>query len=190
MIGGAILAAGAATRFGAAKQLAELEGRPLLEHAVAAMTGVPEIERVVVVLGARAEEISGPVAFGRAEPVVCADWQDGQSASLRCALDALGPDLEALVVTLGDQPRITAEAIGLVLAGGLMAEEPAARAAYGGVPGHPVVLRGALLARAAQVRGDRGARDLLVEGPVALVEVGAVARGDDVDTPGELDALR
>ena len=53
MIGGLVLAAGAGTRFGGRKQLAELDGRPLLEHAVQAMTAAP-VGRVVVVLGALA----------------------------------------------------------------------------------------------------------------------------------------
>ena len=37
-IGGLILAAGEGRRFGGTKQLAELHGRPLLEHALEAMT--------------------------------------------------------------------------------------------------------------------------------------------------------
>ena len=51
VIGGLVLAAGAGTRFGGRKQLAELDGRPLLEHALRAMTAAP-VGRVVVVLGA------------------------------------------------------------------------------------------------------------------------------------------
>ena len=57
LIGGLVLAAGAATRFGAPKQLAELDGRPLLEHSLATMTAAP-VGRVVVVLGSGADESS------------------------------------------------------------------------------------------------------------------------------------
>ena len=57
MIAAVVLAAGSGSRFGAsAKQLAELDGIPLLEHALRAVAAVPAIERVVVVLGARAED--------------------------------------------------------------------------------------------------------------------------------------
>jgi molybdenum cofactor cytidylyltransferase len=51
VIGGLILAAGKGTRFGGPKQLAELDGRPMLEHSIQAMTASP-VGRVVVVLGA------------------------------------------------------------------------------------------------------------------------------------------
>ena len=90
MIGGLVLAAGAGTRFGdEPKQLAELEGRPLLEWAVRAQCDARVLERVVVVLGSSAARIRDAVEFGRAEVVVCPDWDAGQSASLRFGLARL-----------------------------------------------------------------------------------------------------
>ena len=86
-----------------AKQLAELDGRPLLEHALRAM-GRATVDRVVVVLGAAAEQIAASVDLHGAEPLVCERWDEGQSASLAFGLAELA-DCEAVVVTLGDQPR-------------------------------------------------------------------------------------
>jgi CTP:molybdopterin cytidylyltransferase MocA len=111
VIAGVVLAAGSGSRFArSAKQLAELDGIPLLEHALRAIEAVPAIERVVVVLGARADEILAGVDFGAAEPVVCGDWTDGQAASLRCGIEAVA-GAEAAVLTLGDMPRITPQVI-------------------------------------------------------------------------------
>src|SRR5215218_363743 len=114
VIGGLVLAAGAGTRFGGSKQLAELDGRPLLEHAVRAMTAAP-VGRVLVVLGAEAEDIAAGIDLHGAEPLVCARWQEGQSASLACGLAELA-GCEAVVVTLGDQPRMSPDAIRRVIA--------------------------------------------------------------------------
>ena len=73
-----MLAAGAGTRFGdEPKQLADLEGRPLLEWAVRAQCDARVLERVVVVLGSSATRIRDAVEFGRAEVVVCPDWECG-----------------------------------------------------------------------------------------------------------------
>ena len=84
---GLILAAGGGTRFGSSpKLLADLSGRPLLEWAVTAACSVPELTRVVVVLGAHAQMVRAGVDFGRAQIVVCEDWESGQAASLRCGL--------------------------------------------------------------------------------------------------------
>jgi CTP:molybdopterin cytidylyltransferase MocA len=52
------------------------------------------------------------------------------------------------------------------------------------------VLGPALLARVGELRGDEGFRDLLAGADVRAVEVGGLARPDDVDTPEELEAMR
>ena len=58
-----------------------------------------------------------------------------------------------------------------------------ARAAYDGVPGHPVLLgRDHWAGVAAAATGDRGARDYLAAADVVLVECGDLASGRDVDS--------
>jgi len=187
LIGGLVLAAGAGTRFGTSKQLAMLDGQPLLEHAIRAMTASP-VERVVVVLGSGADEISSAVDPQGATMIVCTRWEEGQSASLACGLAELA-DCEAVVVTLGDQPRMAAEAIRRVI-GARREGVDAARATYGGAPGHPVLLEQHLFGRMRDVTGDHGARNLLMS--VHLVEVPCddLGGGEDVDTPAQLDELR
>ncbi|MEA2453933.1 MAG: hypothetical protein QOI45_195 [Thermoleophilaceae bacterium] len=193
MIAGLVLAAGAARRFGSPKQLADLDGVPMLQHAIDAMLAVPGLDRVVVVLGAAAEHVAAAVKFADAEPVVCEGWEEGMAASLRCGVEAIG-DADWVVVTLGDQPGITPEAIEAVLAAtdsdsGAGAPD-AVRADYAGHGGHPVALSRTLLARVAALRGDVGARDLLAGADVRPVEALHLARPDDVDTPEELEAIR
>jgi CTP:molybdopterin cytidylyltransferase MocA len=178
--GALVLAAGEGRRFGGTKQLAELDGRPLLEHALAAVTAVSPR---VVVLGHAAAEIRAGVDLHGAEPVLCEDWHEGQSASLRRGLAALA-DADAVLVVLGDQPGITASAIDAVLAEG--GDEDAVRATYDGVPGHPVLLRRALLDRAGELSGDSGFRDLLRGARVREVEIGHLADPADIDTREEL----
>jgi CTP:molybdopterin cytidylyltransferase MocA len=164
-----VLAAGEGRRFGAPKQLAELDGRPLLEHAVATMTAV--CDRVVVVLGARAEEVRAGARLDGAEIVVCPDWAEGTFASLRCGLEAVGGTTDAVVVALGDQPFLTPERIEAVLAD----DAPLARALDGGAPSHPVVIRRGAAVSPEALRAARGP------------ELGPLA---DVDTPEALDRAR
>jgi molybdenum cofactor cytidylyltransferase len=198
LIGGLVLAAGAATRFGAPKQLADLDGAPLLEHVLRAMTTAP-VERVVVVLGAGADEVAAGVDLHGAEPVVCGRWEEGQSASLACGLAELA-DCEAVVVTLGDQPRVSPDAIRRVISARTQvgADAPsgtgngaaAVRATYNGSPGHPVLLERSLFEQLRNVSGDKGARNLLLSVQVLDVPCDDLGGGEDVDTPAELDALR
>jgi CTP:molybdopterin cytidylyltransferase MocA len=175
-----VLAAGGGQRFGGTKQLAIVRGRPLLEHALAAVAGVSPR---VVVLGYAADEIRARVDLHGAEPVLCPEWEEGQAASLRCGLAAVG-DADAVLVVLGDQPGLTALAVEALLAA--PGDEDAVRASYDGEPGHPVLLRRSLLARAGELHGDAGFRDLLREARVGAVEVGHLADPEDVDTAGDL----
>ena len=184
MIGGLILAAGSGSRFGGAKQLAELDGKPLLDHAVEAMSGVPAIERIVVVLGAGADAVRARANLDGVDVVVADDWADGVSASLRAGIAALR-DAEAVVVTLADQPLITPQVISAVVDLG-DSRPPAARATYGGNLGHPVLIKRELFDRIADLAGDTGARDLLELAGVAKVECGHLADPHDVDTPDDL----
>jgi molybdenum cofactor cytidylyltransferase len=150
VVGGIVLAAGAATRFGATKQLAELRGAPLLAHAVDAMLGVPAVWPVVVVLGHDADAVRARVELlSEVEVVVCDRWAEGMAASLQTGIAALG-DVDAAVVTLGDQPFVTPQVIAGVLDYDERFDDPV-RATYGGAPGHPVVLPRRLLARAGEL---------------------------------------
>jgi CTP:molybdopterin cytidylyltransferase MocA len=187
VIGGLVLAAGAGTRFGGNKQLADFQGRPLLEHSVRAMTTSP-VGRVVVVLGAGAEDVQATVDLHGAEPRLCDRWEEGQSASLACGLEALA-DCEAVVVTLGDQPRMSPDAIRRVIAARGDGAQ-AVRATYRGDPSHPVLLERELFERMRDVSGDHGARNLLLSAQVREVPCDDLGGGEDVDTPAELDALR
>jgi molybdenum cofactor cytidylyltransferase len=189
LIGGLVLAAGAGERFGGRKQLADLDGRPLLEHVLMAMEAAP-LDRVAVVLGAHAAEVLDEVPLHGAAPEVCDDWREGIGASLRTGVAALRADCDAIVVALGDQPRLAAEAVARVVEarGG---DALAVRASYGGVPGHPVLLERALYPRVRELRGDEGARGLLGHGTrVREVACDGLGGPDDVDTPAALDGLR
>lgn len=181
MIAGLVLAAGAGSRFDGdePKLLVRLNGRPLVEHAIAAICAVPEIERVVVVAGAIRLDA---VEFGRAERVSCGTWNEGQAASLRCGVEALRGATKILV-TLGDEPLVSTAAIAL------MATQPGgARATYHGRPGHPVVLGPDQIAAIPSLTGDHGARELLDRR--LFVECSGLGSDADVDTSADLEMIR
>jgi CTP:molybdopterin cytidylyltransferase MocA len=191
---GLVLAAGEGRRFGGPKQLARVDGRPLVEHALAAVAG---LDPVIVVLGAHADEVRAGADLSGAEIVVCDDWAEGMGASLRAGLgaatgtgtaaardaaSATRAGADEVVVVLADQPFITRAAVERVRA----APGDGARATYGGAPGHPVVLRRALLARAGELRGDAGFRGVAM----TEVECGDLADPRDIDTQADLEVVR
>jgi CTP:molybdopterin cytidylyltransferase MocA len=186
MIAGLLLAAGGASRFGQPKQLASLEGRPLIEHALDPLLATPALDRVVVVLGAEAARVRSEADLSEVDVVVAEDWAEGIAASLRAGLAALG-DASGALITLADQPRITTHAIAAVLS--RAGDTPAVRASYDGQPGHPVYIGRELFAEIATLRGDVGARRLLEKNGVLTVPCDELAGGEDIDTPADLDAM-
>jgi CTP:molybdopterin cytidylyltransferase MocA len=172
---------------GRPKALIEVDGEPLVLRALRALTE-GGLAPVVVVLGARAAEVRAVLPDG-VDAVEAPDWADGMGASLRAGLAALDGRAEAAVVHLVDLPGVPAAAVARLAAAA--GPDVLARAAYGGRPGHPVLLGRAHWAavRAAAV-GDAGARGYLAgRTDVALVECGDLAVADDVDTPEQLAAF-
>jgi molybdenum cofactor cytidylyltransferase len=187
VLAGLILAAGEGRRFGPEPKLtADLGGRPVLEYAIRAQSAVAELERVVVVVGAQAEQVLGRIELGRAEALVCPDWAQGQAASLRCGVEFLIGQARAdrVVVTLGDEPLIGSAVVSR------FAGEPAGtRAVWNGRPGHPVVLGPEHLDGIRELDGDRGARGLLRGGrEIECAEMGGA--GLDIDTHEDLESVR
>lgn len=169
---GLVLAAGEGRRFGGPKAPYVLDGERLVDRAVRVLSAAG-CAPVVVVLGAWVGDVPG------ATVVVNDDWASGMGSSLRAGLAALEHlAVDRVLVTLVDLPGLTAEGVRRLV------ETPGdlAQAAYDGERGHPVVLgRDHWAGVVATAEGDRGARAYLSQHEVALVEVGDVASGDDLD---------
>ncbi len=176
---GLLLAAGAGERYGGPKALArDDDGTSWLLRSVQALRLCSEI---LVVLGAEAERAAAllPMSVSR---IRADDWAEGMGASLRAGLAALASSShETALVSLVDLPDVDAGVVARLLA---TASGPhdLARAAYDGVPGHPVLIGRDHWAGVIEVAtGDRGARDYLAAHEVLLVECGDLATGVDVD---------
>jgi len=185
-----LLAAGAGSRFGGGKLLAKLGGRPLIEHALEALSGAP-VDEVVVVVGADAEGLRDACESDGVVVVENPDWARGQSTSVRAGLRACDPDSRAAVVLLADQPLVGAGAVERLVA----AFEEGARVAvatYGGRPRNPVLFsREVWPLLVAELEGDEGARPFLRRHPELVVRVPCDGVGDpaDVDTAEDLRRL-
>ncbi|XVX21114.1 nucleotidyltransferase family protein [Actinomycetota bacterium] len=192
---GLLLAAGAGRRMGGPKALVrDAAGTPWVCRALAVLAG-GGCAPLLVVVGAEAEAVRkalGECAVRDMSVVECRDWDEGMGASMQAGLGALlagdgdvgrGDDVSAALVHLVDLPDVGEAVISRVRAAGDR-RDVLARAAYRGVPGHPVLLgAGHWEGVLASATGDRGARDYLRERPVELVECGDLATGVDVDRP-------
>jgi nicotine blue oxidoreductase len=160
MIAAVVLAAGASTRFGSPKQ-------KILVPRVLERVRASAVDDVVVVIGAHDIDTDARV-------VHCPDWERGPGASLRCGLDALGDEIEAAVVVLGDGPNVDPRAIDRVISAWRKSGSERVAATYGGVRLHPLLLSRHVWGQTP----DAGLRDL----PAELVAC------DDLSPPGDVDS--
>lgn len=176
---GLVLAAGAGRRFGGPKALARTpEGVPWVALAVR-MLEAAGCARVLVVLGAEADAARALVPSS-ADVVVAERWAEGMGASLAAGLVAAST-ASAVLVTLVDLPELPVEAALRVIGAG-PGPDSLRRAAYGGRPGHPVLIGARHLpGLVASLAGDRGGRDHLAAAGVEQVECGDLFSGADQD---------
>ncbi len=185
--GAVVLAAGAATRFGAAKLTAPLRGRPILDHVIVAALAA-DLDPVVVVLGHHRAAVE--TVLPRTDQVVTVvneTLDEGLASSIRCGLRALA-DRPApppvAVLLLGDEPGVRPAVIAQVAAAASSGR--IARARYDDGAGHPVAVPRARWDDVARwVRGDRGLGPFLPHLAVDEVVVPG-PRPSDVDRPGDL----
>jgi molybdenum cofactor cytidylyltransferase len=182
---GLLLAAGGGTRFTgpAHKLVTEIDGRPLVAHAIDNVLAAGLAAVAVVTGAADLTAVLPPLVTVIPNP----EWQQGQATSLAVGIrwaDEHGFD--AVVVGLADQPLIPPSAWRAV-AGAI--GTPIAVATYGGRRGHPVRLRRDvwdMLPRS----GDAGARLVMARSPSLVAEVACDGDPTDVDTVEDLAPWR
>ena len=180
-----LLAAGASTRLGTAKQLIEVDGVSLLRRAAEALLATsPHV--LVVVLGHDPAALQARIADLPLQCVVAHGHAEGLAASLRAGLATLPAACEGALVALTDQPALDAWHLRALRDQWRAAPERACASAYAGVLGVPALLPRGWFADLARLRGDIGARRLLRERAGDVLAIDAPALAHDIDTPGDL----
>jgi len=190
-VAGVLLAAGSGRRAGGPKALRiDPDQTSWLVRSVEVLLA-GGCEQVFVVLGSGAaagvEILAGAqwsLTTKQAITVVTAsDWAAGMGASLRAGLLAVeAAPVRAILVHLVDLPDVGAEVVRRVLNDAPAGTDGLSRAAYGGKPGHPVLIgHDHLRALIVELAGDHGAREYLARQGTRLVECGDLATGEDRD---------
>jgi len=183
-----ILAAGRSSRLGSPKQLLTFEGETLVERAArrALESGATE---VVVVTGAEADEVSGKLAGLPVRCVFNPLWQEGMGGSIGCGVEAIGADVECVVIALCDQPKITGEHLSRLARRHFESGAPVVASSYDGVVGAPCAFGKSMFAVLGSLAGDIGARELIRRSPNPAEAIAFEGGRLDVDTRDEYDAL-
>ena len=176
---GVLLAAGGGRRMGQPKAAVVLDGHTLLERGLQTLADAG-CTPLYAVVGASLPEGSPAATPPATVFVTNPDWESGMASSLRAGLAAATGD--AAVVTLVDQPGITAEAVRRLREAHRAGF--AVVATFNGEMRTPVLFDRLLWEEVGEsVTGDAGARHWLRRNSARVIPVAC----DDVADPTDLD---
>ncbi len=190
-IGIIILAAGASSRLGTAKQLLEYNGHTLLQHALcAALDSVAH--PVIVVLGACENDIRKKVDLNKANMVVNTDWQEGMASSIRCGIQTLlqiEPQSEGAVIMLCDQPYVTSSLLNELMLAHQNTAKPIIASSYNNTAGVPAYFHKKIFPELLALKGDTGARSIIQQHTGETATVVFPEGSIDIDTAADYKEL-
>ena len=189
-IGAIVLAGGRSSRFGRDKLAERIDGRPLLDHAIAAVQAVAT-DVVVVAAPGMNPDVSEGVRLVR-DPVAF----EGPLAGLAAGLAALDPMVERVVVVAGDMPSLVPAVLRRLLDTVASAPDAAILGHDGDAVPLPMALRRGAAERAVGTLLDGGERRLRALNRALDAEVipestwrqddPTAATLRDIDTPDDL----
>ena len=182
-----VLAAGTSSRFGRTKQLEVLEGETLVGRAMGVARTVCGIRSVLVV-----GHDSGPVVDAAGElgyVVVNDNYEDGIGGSIATAVRAVAHVADAILLTLADQPLVTAAHLESLIDAWSGNENEIIATSFADALGPPVLFPPGAFDSMSKLSGDVGARSLLGDETFNVKSIGFADAAIDVDTPDDLTRL-
>ena len=180
-----IMAAGAATRFGSPKQLAQYQGQTLLQRCIDGANAVFS-KQVSVVLGAHADQIEPQISG--AQIIINPHWQNGLGGSIACGALHIDPAAQGVFILLADQIHIAPEQL-RVMAQAFEGDNIVA-AHYCGARGVPAIFPRSYFEQLQGLTEDSGAKTLLSNTKLSVTEIALPDAALDIDRPEDLHTLK
>ena len=188
MIAGVVLAAGFSRRMGRQKLLLQLQGKPVVRWAVERLA--PHVEDVVVVTGQDDAPIREALAGLAVRFAVNPAPQAGQGSSIAVGVAALKPWTRAVLIALGDQPRLPDTVVPALVEALARSGKAIVAPVYRGTQGNPVLFSAVVFAELRALTGDTGARAVVAADPARVERVPFdLPMPPDVDTPEDYARL-
>jgi molybdenum cofactor cytidylyltransferase len=194
VFGAIILAAGCSSRLGQPKLLLPLDGKSLIRSTVEQVSeaGGHEWKEIIVVLGHEAAAVQRDLAGLEVRCVFNPQFAFGMSTSLKAGVTAVSPEVDGVMIFLGDQPLVSTEVVRRLLTVFRESRPSIVVPSYGGVRGNPVLFSRSLFSELTTVEGDKGGREVVMRDPerVATVAFPQNLAPRDVDTWEDYETLR
>jgi molybdenum cofactor cytidylyltransferase len=172
------------------KLLVPVGGAPVVARTVRAYLGAG-LDPMLLVVGYQARQIAVAVSDLPVVTVFNPDFEEGQSRALVRGVRALPAETAAAVIGVADQPLLTGQVVGDIVAAHRSTGARLVAPRYAGRRGNPVLFERSLFLELLEVTGDQGGRPLLerYRDEIVWVDVPDARLGADVDTLDDFEAL-
>ena len=180
-----ILAAGESSRFGSPKQIADWKDSTLLQHTISITKSLFE-KNIIVILGANSELIQPRLNESDITIAVNNDWQLGISSSIRAGIEALPEHTEAVMILLCDQPLLEASSLKKLVDLWQQRENSIVTSEYQNTLGVPAIFPASFFLQLKSLKGDKGAKELLMSMKEKVASIHIPEAAKDIDTKNDL----
>ena len=186
-----ILAAGASTRMGQPKQLLQYNDVSFIQHAIDEALAA-SAQKVIVVLGSNAEEISDQINKKQAEVIFNKSWEEGIASSIREGLQQsllLSANINAVILMVCDQPYVNAALLRNLVNQQLESGKHIIASQYKDTLGTPVLFHKSFFPELLKLKGDTGAKPILMENKEQVQAVRFPLGDIDIDNSADYEML-
>lgn len=171
-LGVAVLAAGSSRRMGKPKLLLPMGNLPILAHVLKTAASFSWGDRIVIIgepreaLAAVCQDYGIPASYNP-------EYEKGQAASLRLAINHLRPDIEGILFLLGDQPLVGIPLIRALVEEFQKRQDRRAIVVphYRGQNRSPALFGSYWRSQLAQTSGDQGGRVIIRENHRCVIQL-------------------
>ena len=191
MTGVIILAAGSSSRLGQAKQQLSYQGKSLLQHSIETALA-SKAEKVLVVLGANADRLRAQINYPTVTVVHNQNWEEGMASSIQTGLQALQeilPSVNHALFLLCDQPLVTPGLLQEMLQAKDQSNKAIIACAYANTVGAPVLFDASCFEELKQLRGQEGAKKVIIRRPDSVHAISFPEAALDIDTQADYQKL-
>jgi len=186
-----ILAAGASTRMGQPKQLLKYHDVNLIQHAIdeALAAGA---QKVLVVLGSNAEKISEQINKKQANVLYNKNWEEGIASSIKEGLQQsllLSANLDAIILMVCDQPYVNAALLKNLVSQHVESQKNIVASQYKDTLGTPVLFHKSFFPELLKLKGDAGAKKILMDNSEQVQAVRFPLGDIDIDNMADYEML-
>lgn len=180
MVSAILLAAGESKRMVRPKLLLPFGSGTILEQTVDNLLS-SRVDEVIVVLGARAQEMKEVIASRPVKVVVNPDYHQGMSISLVTGLSLVDDKAQRVMVALADQPLIAKETYNRLIEGSLACDKGIIIPTYQARRGNPIIFSARYKGELLGLKGDFGGRQILKQHPDDILEVAVDSESINLD---------